>query len=67
MNDIEALAERILLIGKGKILYDGDLNKLRSRFGTNKPLRLSSWETAHYPKYKELKYYPGCLKGKLVY
>lgn len=36
MNDIEALADRILLIGKGSILYDGSLNQLRSRFGTNK-------------------------------
>jgi ABC-2 type transport system ATP-binding protein len=36
MNDIEALANRILLIGKGKILYDGNLNSLRGRFGTRK-------------------------------
>ncbi len=38
MNDIEALAERILLIGKGRILYDGGLNSLRNRFGTNKTI-----------------------------
>lgn len=36
MNDIEELAKRILLIGKGKILYDGDLNSLRSRFVAKK-------------------------------
>lgn len=29
MQDIEALTERILLIGKGKILMDGSLNELR--------------------------------------
>lgn len=32
MSDIEALAERILLIGKGNLLYDGSLNALRGRF-----------------------------------
>jgi ABC-2 type transport system ATP-binding protein len=32
MNDIEALAQRILLIGKGSLLYDGNLDTLRSRF-----------------------------------
>lgn len=38
MSDIEALAQRILLIGKGRLLYDGDLDTLRSRYapsGTN--------------------------------
>lgn len=29
MDDIEALCERILLIGKGEILFDGPLSKLR--------------------------------------
>jgi ABC-2 type transport system ATP-binding protein len=38
MNDIEALAERILLIGKGRILYDGSINSLRNQFGTNKTI-----------------------------
>ncbi len=31
MQDIEALTERILLIGKGKILLDGSLSSLKSR------------------------------------
>lgn len=38
MNDIEALAERIILIGKGSLLYDGKLDKLRSQFGTQKTI-----------------------------
>lgn len=38
MNDIEALAKRIILIGKGSILYDGTLNVLRERFGTHKTM-----------------------------
>lgn len=36
MSDIEALASRIILIGKGKILYDGNLGNLRSRYSNNK-------------------------------
>jgi ABC-2 type transport system ATP-binding protein len=36
MNDIEALANRILMIGKGMLLYDGTLGELRGRFGTHR-------------------------------
>ncbi|WP_206107158.1 ABC transporter ATP-binding protein [Paenibacillus apii] len=38
MNDIEALAERILMIGKGSLLYDGSLDELRGRFGSSRTL-----------------------------
>ncbi|RAP73697.1 ABC transporter ATP-binding protein [Paenibacillus montanisoli] len=38
MNDIEALASRILLIGKGNLLYDGNVQGLRSRFGTKRTI-----------------------------
>ena len=31
MSDIEALAKRIILIGKGKVLYDGTLKKLKNK------------------------------------
>ena len=34
MNDIEALTDRILLIGKGHILYDGGLGNLRGLYDT---------------------------------
>ncbi|HCC07229.1 MAG TPA: ABC transporter [Clostridiales bacterium] len=36
MNDIETLANRIIMIGKGQILYDGNLNNLREKFVTHK-------------------------------
>ena len=36
MSDIEALAKRILLIGKGKVLYDGSLNSLKHKYDVNK-------------------------------
>lgn len=38
MSDIEALAERILMIGKGTLLYDGTLQQLRNRFGTHRTI-----------------------------
>ena len=38
MQDIEALTERILLIGKGQILLDGSLSALKSRYSTKRTL-----------------------------
>ena len=38
MQDIEALTERILLIGKGRILLDGSLSDLKSRNSTGKTI-----------------------------
>ena len=40
MDDIETLTDRILLIGKGKLLYDGALGALRSRFDRLRRLEL---------------------------
>ena len=38
MQDIETLAKRIILIGKGKILMDGNLESIRKQFSTTKRL-----------------------------
>ena len=38
MQDIEALTERILLIGKGKILLDGSLKELKKHFSNRKTI-----------------------------
>jgi ABC-2 type transport system ATP-binding protein len=40
MNDIEALAERIILIGKGKILLDGTLTELKNKYVKTKTLNV---------------------------
>ncbi|HEY8421419.1 MAG TPA: ATP-binding cassette domain-containing protein [Thermoclostridium sp.] len=40
MQDIEAIAERILLIGRGQILYDGSLSELKTRNSKKKTLTL---------------------------
>lgn len=36
LNDIEELCSRILLIDKGKIIYDGDIEHLRETYGSKK-------------------------------
>lgn len=41
MADIEALTERILLIGKGKILLDGTLDELKRRNSENKTITIT--------------------------
>jgi ABC-2 type transport system ATP-binding protein len=45
MNDIEALAERIILIGRGKILLDGTLTELKNRFASHKTLTVDFSES----------------------
>jgi ABC-2 type transport system ATP-binding protein len=45
MSDIEALANRIILIGKGSILYDGNLSELRNKYSNDKIITLEYAET----------------------
>jgi len=42
MSDIEALAKRIILIGKGEVLYDGSLKKLKNKYGSRKYLNINT-------------------------
>ena len=44
MYDIEALAKRIILIGRGKILYDGTLNNLKKTYGSYKSIKINTKE-----------------------
>jgi len=46
MLDIEALTERIILIGKGKILLDSNLQDLRTRISTQKTLTVDYYGAA---------------------
>jgi ABC-2 type transport system ATP-binding protein len=41
MNDIEALTDRIILIGKGKILYDGSMQNVKKHFDTYRKLTVT--------------------------
>ena len=42
MSDIEALAKRIILIGKGKVLYDGTLKKLKNNYDNYKYITINT-------------------------
>ena len=45
MMDIDTLAKRIILIGKGKILYDGSLKKLKTEYGSYKNIIVKTNDT----------------------
>lgn len=51
MSDIEALAKRIILIGKGSVLYDGSLSKLKRKYDTESFLTVST--KSKIPKLKK--------------
>lgn len=53
MQDIEALTERILLIGKGRILLDGSLSELKSRNSSRKTLTVA-YEGGTLPSCEEI-------------
>lgn len=40
MTDIEELAKRVMVIGKGKLLYDGSLKKIKTKFQSVKKLEI---------------------------
>ena len=50
MQDIEAIAERVILIGKGQILLDGSLRELRTAAGGQSELNLDHVMAALYKK-----------------
>ena len=43
-SDITALAKRIILIGKGKVLYDGNLRVLKNKYDTEKNISITTKE-----------------------
>ncbi len=47
MMDIDTLAKRIILIGKGQILYDGPLNNLKSKYGSYKIITVNTKDIIH--------------------
>ena len=49
MADIDALAKRIILIGKGQILFDGNIKDLKTKYGSYKQIQVFTKE-----KIKEL-------------
>lgn len=47
MADVTALCERVLVIGKGRLLYDGAINQLIDKYAPNKRIRLQLAKRAH--------------------
>ena len=43
-SDITSLAKRIILIGQGKVLYDGNLTKLKNKYDTEKKIIIKTKE-----------------------
>jgi len=44
MNDVEALTNRILLIGKGNLLYDGSLDSIKARYDRIKTVSILCYD-----------------------
>lgn len=57
MSDIEKLASRIILIGKGKVLYDGSLTKIKELFDKEKIIKIKSQEDLSTIKLKGITSY----------
>jgi len=41
ISDVEALCRRIVLIDKGRLIYDGDINQFKNLFGAYRTLRMA--------------------------
>ena len=56
MNDIEALTDRVILIGRGKILYDGGFQSLKTSYSPSRIVTLiySADNNAALPPFYEL-------------
>ena len=54
MSDIEALTNRIIVIGHGKILYDGSLNSIKKKFNKEKRLEIIYKKLDSIPSIKDV-------------
>lgn len=50
MADIEALAKRIILIGKGQVLYDGTLSKLKKNYDYLRKIKIQTKDKLNIKK-----------------
>ena len=54
MNDIEALTDRVIVIGHGKKLYDGTLSDIKGKFSNVKKLEIIYHNLESIPKIKNV-------------
>ena len=52
MADIESLAERIIIIGNGKKLYDGDIDTIKKKYSNDKIVEIYYEKIERIPKIK---------------
>lgn len=52
LNDIELLCKRIVVIDKGKLLYDGSLQKMKRTFGQAREVNLTLFSTEDAAKFR---------------
>ena len=50
LNDIETLCKRIVMIDKGKIMYDGSLAEMKSKYGKYREVNMSLFENDDFDK-----------------
>ena len=50
LSDVEKLCERVMIIDHGQLLFDGDLNILKTRFGGKRELVVDFVENYHNPE-----------------
>ncbi len=54
MDDIEELCKKIILINKGKIMYDGELKKFKEKHITTKSIFVTFSKIKNRPLYKQI-------------
>ena len=55
MKDIESLAKRLIIIGKGKKLYDGDIKDIKEKYTKNKFVEIFFSDLKTLPNIKNTK------------
>lgn len=50
LNDIETLCKRIIMIDKGKLLYDGDLLEMKQQYGKYREVNMSLFQHEDFEK-----------------
>jgi ABC-2 type transport system ATP-binding protein len=54
LQDIEALCSRVIMLDDGRIIYDGGLSELKTRWGKGKEVWLQFGEPTHFERLQQL-------------
>jgi len=53
LSDVKKLCERVLIIDHGRLLFDGNLNTLKNRFGGNREMVVENADTYEHPNIED--------------